>query len=158
MAEMSKKPAENQTENVGKSANEKKPTNLIRVNDSMIADTKQANLKSVTLGIRDPEGNEKVGKIFVSGKQVNPDKKTADLSKSQQKSYVALDRNKDYTFSVKGPKGADGKPTYDNIQMSGAAIIDQNKAYMKEKQAQRANQLADGVSKQANEVQHEAGQ
>lgn len=158
MAEMSKKPAENQTENVGKSANEKKPTNLIRVNDSMIADTKQANLKSVTLGIRDPEGNEKVGKIFVSDKQVNPDKKTADLSKSQQKSYVALDRNKDYTFSVKGPKGADGKPTYDNIQMSGAAIIDQNKAYMKEKQAQRANQLADGVSKQANEVQREAGQ
>lgn len=154
MAEMSKKPAEN----VGKSANEKKPTNLIRVNDSMIADTKQANLKSVTLGIRDPEGNEKVGKIFVSDKQVNPDKKTADLSKSQQKSYVALDRNKDYTFSVKGPKGADGKPTYDNIQMSGAAIIDQNKAYMKEKQAQRANQLADGVSKQANEVQREAGQ
>ena len=158
MAEMSKKPVENQTENVGKSANEKKPTNLIRVNDSMIADTKQANLKSVTLGIRDPEGNEKVGKIFVSDKQVNPDKKTADLSKSQQKSYVALDRNKDYTFSVKGPKGADGKPTYDNIQMSGAAIIDQNKAYMKEKQAQRANQLADGVSKQANEVQREAGQ
>lgn len=158
MAEMSKKPAENQTENVGKSANEKKPTNLIRVNDSMIADTKQANLKSVTLGIRDPEGNEKVGKIFVSDKQVNPDKKTADLSKSQQKSYVALDRNKDYTFSVKGPKGADGKPTYDNIQMSGAAIIDQNKAYMKEKQAQRANQLADGVSKQASEVQREAGQ
>lgn len=157
MAEMSKKPAE-KTENVGKSANEKKPTNLIRVNDSMIADTKQANLKAVTLGIRDPEGNEKVGKIFVSGKQVNPDKKTADLSKSQQKSYVALDRNKDYTFSVKGPKGADGKPTYDNIQMSGAAIIDQNKAYMKEKQAQRANQLADGVSKQANEVQREAGQ
>ena len=156
MAEMSKKPAENQTENVGKSANEKKPTNLIRVNDSMIADTKQANLKSVTLGIRDPEGNEKVGKIFVSDKQVNPDKKTADLSKSQQKSYVALDRNKDYTFSVKTGKDADGKPVFENSKISGADIIEQNKAYMKERTAQRERNIEASVQEPSQQAETEA--
>ena len=138
---------------------EKKPTNLLRVNDSMIRDTKQENLKSVTIGLRDAEGNQQVGKIFVSSKQVNPDNNTKDLSKSQQKSYVALDRNKDYTFSVKGPKDADGKPTYQDTKISGADIIEQNKAYMKEKRAQRANQLADSVDKtQEAEAQQEAGQ
>lgn len=138
---------------------EKKPTNLLRVNDSMIRDTKQENLKSVTIGLRDAEGNQRVGKIFVSSKQVNPDNNTKDLSKSQQKSYVALDRNKDYTFSVKGPKDADGKPTYQDTKISGADIIEQNKAYMKEKRAQRANQLADSVDKtQEAEAQQEAGQ
>lgn len=138
---------------------EKKPTNLLRVNDSMIHPTKQENLKAVTIGLRDPEGNQKVGTIFVSDKQVNPDKNTAELSKSQQKSYVALDRDKDYTFSVKGPKDSEGKPTYENTKISGADIIDQNKAYMKEKQAQRVNQLAESVDKtQEAEAQQEAGQ
>lgn len=138
---------------------EKKPTNLLRVNDSMIHDTKQENLKAVTIGLLDPEGNQKIGTIFVSGKQISADKNTADLSKSQQKSYVALSRETDYTFSVKGPKGADGKPTYENTKISGADIIDQNKAYMKEKQAQRTNQLADSIDKtQEAEVQQEAGQ
>lgn len=138
---------------------DKKPTNLLRVNDSMIRDTKNENVKSVTIGLRDAEGNQQVGKIFVSGKQINPDSNTKDLSKSQQKSYVALDRDKNYTFSVKGPKDADGKPTYQDTEISGADIIEQNKAYMKEKRAQRTNQLADSVDKtQEAEVQQEAGQ
>ena len=51
-------------------ANPTKPTNLVRVNDSMIHDTKQQGLKAVTLGLRDNEGNQKVGTIFVSEKQI----------------------------------------------------------------------------------------
>ena len=52
-----------------------KPTNLVRVNDSMIHDTKQPGLKAVTLGLRDNEGNQKVGTIFVSEKQINADRR-----------------------------------------------------------------------------------
>ena len=131
-----------------------KPTNLIRVNDSMIHNTKQDGLKAVTVGLLDADGNKKVGTIFVSDKQVNADKNTTELPKSQQKSYVALSRDKEYTFSVKGPKDAEGKPTYENTKISGADIIAQNKAYMKDKQAQSANQLAESVEK-APEAQEE---
>lgn len=149
--------AEVKTQNENNEKKEKKPTNLVRVNDSMIYDTKQAGLKAVTLGLRDNEGNEKIGKIFVSEKQVNADKNTMNLSKGQQKSYVALDRNKDYTFSVKGPKDAEGKTTYENMKISGADIIEQNKAYMKEKSAQRANNLAGVGKEQEVEQEVEAG-
>lgn len=135
---------------------EQKPTNLVRVNDSMIHNTKQQGLKAVTLGLQDADGNKKVGTIFVGEKQVNADKKTAELPKSQQKSYVALDRNKDYTFSVKGPKDAEGKPTYQNEKISGAAIIEQNKAYMKDKAAQRTNALEQSVEKAAPEAEAQA--
>lgn len=134
---------------------QKKPTNLLRVNDSMIKDTKQDGLKAVTIGLLDADGNKKVGTIFVGAKQVNADKKTTELPKKQQKSYVALDRNKDYTFSVRGPKGEDGKPVYENFKVSGADIIEQNKAYMKDKAAQRTKSLEESVEK-APEAQAEA--
>lgn len=136
-------------------AAQKKPTNLLRVNDSMIKDTRQDGLKAVTIGLMDADGNKKVGTIFVGAKQVNADKKTTELPKKQQKSYVALDRNKDYTFSVRGPKGEDGKPVYENFKVSGADIIEQNKAYMKDKAAQRTKSLEESVEK-APEAQAEA--
>ena len=133
-----------------------KPTNLVRVNDSMIHDTKQPGLKAVTLGLRDNEGNQKVGTIFVSEKQINADKKTADLSKSQQKSHVALNRDKDYTFSVKTGKDADGKPVFENSKISGADIIDQNKAYLKERTAQRERNIEASVQEPSQQAETEA--
>lgn len=66
-------------------AGQKKPTNLLRVNDSMIKNTKQDGLKAVTIGLRDADGKEKLGTIFVGNKQVNADKNTTELPKSQQK-------------------------------------------------------------------------
>ncbi len=66
-------------------AGQKKPTNLLRVNDSMIKNTKRDGLKAVTIGLRDADGKEKLGTIFVGNKQVNADKNTTELPKSQQK-------------------------------------------------------------------------
>lgn len=147
---MAEKAAEKQSQAV-----QKKPTNLLRVNDSMIKNTKQNGLKAVTVGLRDADGKEKLGTIFVGDKQVNSDKNTTELPKAQQKSYVALDRNKDYTFSVRGPKGEDGKPVYEHSQISGADIIEQNQAYMKNKMAQRTKNLEESVEK-APEAEAEA--
>lgn len=140
-------------------AAQKKPSaaHLLRVNDSMIKDTRQNGLKAVTIGLLDADGNKKVGTIFVGDKQVNADKKTTELPKSQQKSYVALDRSKDYTFSVRGPKDAEGKPTYENSKVSGADIIEQNKAYMRDKAAERTKNLEQSVESPAPEAQAEAG-
>lgn len=133
-----------------------KPTNLVRVNNSMIHNTKKDNIKAVTLGLVDGEGKSQVGTIFVSDKQVNADKRTADLSKGLQKSYVALDRDKDYTFSVKTGKDADGKPVFENSTISGADIIDQNKAYMKARQEQRTQALAASVEEPSQQAETEA--
>ena len=124
----------------------------------MIKNTKQDGLKAVTIGLRDADGKEKLGTIFVGVKQVNADKNTTELPKSQQKSYVALDRNKDYTFSVRGPKGEDGKPVYTHEKISGADIIEQNQAYMKNKMAQRTKNLEESVEKAPEaEAQAQAG-
>lgn len=139
-------------------AGQKQPTNLLRVNDSMIKRTKQEGLKAVTIGIRDARGQEKVGTIFVGEKQVNADKNTAHLAKPQQKSYVALDRNREYTFSMKGPKDEAGKQTYVNEKISGADIIEQNKIYMRHKMEQRAQTLDQSVKTNEAQEQAQAGE
>lgn len=138
-------------------AGQKKPTNLLRVNDSMIKRTKQEGMKAVTIGLRDLDGNQKIGTIFVGEKQVNADKNTAHLAKSQQKSYVALDRNRDYTFSMRGEKAADGKPTYVNEKIPAATIIEQNKAYMRHQMEQRAKTLDQSVKMNEVEGQTQMG-
>lgn len=132
-------------------------TNLLCVNNSMIKDTKQDGLKAVTIGLRDADGKEKVGTIFVGEKRVNADENTTELPKSKQKSYVVLDYNKDYTFSVREPNSEDGKPVYTDEKISGATIIGQNKAYMRNKTEQRARNLADSVKSPETEAQMQAG-
>ena len=78
------------------------------------------------------------------------------MSKSQQKSYVALNRDKDYTFSVKTGKDADGKPVFENSKISGADIIDQNKAYLKERTAQRERNIEASVQEPSQQAETEA--
>lgn len=136
----------------------KQSTNLLHVDNSMIKRTTQEGLKAVTIGLRDLDGNQKIGTIFVGEKQVNADKNTVHLAKSQQKSYVALDLNRDYTFSMRGKKDADGKPTYVNEKISGATIVEQNKAYNRNKTEQRAKNLDQSVKNREAEGQMQMGE
>ena len=89
---------------------------------------------------------------------MNADKNTVHLAKSQQKSYVALDLNRDYTFSMRGKKDADGKPTYVNEKISGATIVEQNKAYNRNKTEQRAKNLDQSVKNREAEGQMQMGE
>lgn len=135
----------------------KQSTNLLHVDNSMIKRTKQDGLKAVTIGLRDASGKEKIGTIFVGEKQVNADKNTAHLAKPKQKSYVLLDRSRDYTFSMRGKNGADGKSTYVNEKISGVTIIAQNKAYNRNKMEQRAKSLDQSVKMNEVEGQTQMG-
>ena len=59
---------------------------------------------------------------------------------------------------MRGPKGEDGKPVYTHEKISGADIIEQNQAYMKNKMAQRTKNLEESVEKAPEaEAQAQAG-
>lgn len=139
----------------------KKPGNLLRVNDSMIHDIKgQDGRKAVTVGLKGQDNVNRVGTIYVGASSINPDKHTAHLQANQQKSYVAISPKKTYDFvtSVKNPEG---KFDRNVTKISGQTILDQNKAYMKERHAEYAKQAeakAADKAKQAEGVQSEAPQ
>lgn len=135
----------------------KQSTNLLHVDNSMIKRTTHEGLKAVTIGLLDENGREKVGTIFVGDGQVNTDKNTAHLAKPKQKSYVLLDRSRDYTFSMRGKNDADGKPTYMNEKIPAATIIAQNKAYNRNKMEQRAKSLDQSVKMNEAEGQTQMG-
>lgn len=107
---------------------EKKPSHQIRINSSMVKDLKDpahANLKAVNIGLEDKDGNKQFGSLLIGKGAIVPDKHTAHLPVNQQKSYVNFVRENDYSIKL------DGEPKA--VKMSGADIIEQNRAYLKSK-------------------------
>lgn len=133
-----KKPVENKEAEDKKDV--KKPSNLLRVNNAMIHDIKgNDGRKAVSVGLTDKDGNTRIGTIYAGTVAINPDPKTASLPAHQQKSYVAISRDKTYDF-VMSKKDPTSKTGYKKVidKIPGADIVDQNHAYMKDKRAEYA--------------------
>lgn len=132
---------------------EKKPSNLIRVNNSMIHDIKDNdNRKAITVGIKDPDGTKTVGTIYVGAKSIMADKKTATLPDSQKKSYIGISRDKDYDF-VTSYKDANGQYKNHVDKMKGGEIVDKNHAYMADKRADYKKQAEAKAAEKSAEAQ-----
>lgn len=120
-----------------------KSSHLLRINTSMIHDMKGCDTrKAVTVGLQDPEGTKRVGTIYVGTSSIHKDRCTEHLPDRQKKSYVAISPTKTYDFvtSVKNPEG---KFDRNVTKISGQTILDQNKAYMKERMASYQQKLSD---------------
>lgn len=111
-------------------------SHLIRINNSQISDSKTSpEVKKVGVGLVTEDGTTKKGSIFVSSKAVTLDKNTKDLPDHMKKSYVALSPGKEYNF-VSGYG-----ENYKTEKITGADIVAQNRAYMKERTAARSKAL-----------------
>lgn len=127
----------------------------IHVSGEMIGKTNNGCTR-VSVGLSDADGKSQVKNVFVREDKVQLDPKTADKPKEKQGYYVEFTPDWNYDVSVANGKDENGKTLYDRAKLSGADIVEQNNAYMKEQNKQRTKGLEESVEQSEPQAEAQA--